>query len=54
LARDFTVLRADLRGHGQSPYVPAAGLEDFADDVHALLTDWSSRPRGRGFCLGGR
>lgn len=35
LARDLAVLRADLRGHGLSPYVPAASLEDFADDVHA-------------------
>ena len=33
LAPDFTVLRADLRGHGESPYAPAARLEDFADDV---------------------
>src|SRR6266516_1064846 len=39
LARDFTVLRADLRGHGKSPYAPAASLEDYADDVHALLTE---------------
>ena len=39
LARDFTVLRADLRGHGRSPYAPAESLQDYADDVHALLTD---------------
>src|SRR3954463_9122298 len=39
LARGFTVLRADLRGHGKSPYAPAASLDDYADDVHALLTE---------------
>jgi len=36
MAQDFTILRADLRGHGKSPYVPAASLADYADDVHAL------------------
>ena len=53
LARDFTVLRADLRGHGKSPYAPAASLEDFADDVHALLTELSFAPCAvAGFAFG--
>jgi 3-oxoadipate enol-lactonase len=38
LRRNFTVLSVDLRGHGQSPAVsPAQSLDDYADDVHALL-----------------
>jgi 3-oxoadipate enol-lactonase len=54
MAKDFTVLRADLRGHGKSPYVPAASLEDYADDVHALLTKLSFAPCGvAGFAMGG-
>ena len=54
LVRDFTVLRADLRGHGQSPYAPAASLQDFADDVHALLTDLNFAPCAvAGFAFGG-
>ena len=54
MAKDFTVLRADLRGHGQSPYVPAASLADYADDVHALLTKLSFGPCAvAGFAMGG-
>jgi 3-oxoadipate enol-lactonase len=54
LVGDFTVLRADLRGHGQSPYAPAARLEDYADDVHALLTELSFAPCAvAGFAFGG-
>jgi len=54
LVKDFTVLRADLRGHGQSPYVPAASLEDYADDVHALLDKLSFAPCAvAGFAMGG-
>ena len=54
MAKDFTVLRADLRGHGKSPYVPAASLEDYADDVHALLTKLSFAPCAvAGFAMGG-
>jgi 3-oxoadipate enol-lactonase len=54
LARDFTVLRADLRGHGQSPYAPAASLEDYADDVHALLAELGFAPCAvAGFAFGG-
>jgi 3-oxoadipate enol-lactonase len=54
LAADFTVLRADLRGHGQSPYAPATRLEDYADDVHALLTEVNFAPCAvAGFAFGG-
>jgi 3-oxoadipate enol-lactonase len=54
MAKDFTVLRCDLRGHGESPYVPAAGLDDYADDVHALLTKLNFAPCGiAGFAMGG-
>jgi 3-oxoadipate enol-lactonase len=54
LARDFTVLRADLRGHGKSPHAPAARLEDYADDVHALLTELNFAPCAvAGFAFGG-
>src|SRR6185503_1057292 len=54
MAKDFTVLRADLRGHGQSPYVPATSLEDYADDVHALLTKLNFAPCAiAGFAMGG-
>jgi 3-oxoadipate enol-lactonase len=54
LARDFTVLRVDLRGHGKSPYAPATGLADYADDVHAVLTELSFAPCAvAGFAFGG-
>jgi 3-oxoadipate enol-lactonase len=54
LQKDFTVLRADLRGHGSSPYVPATSLADYADDVHALLARLSFAPCGvAGFAMGG-
>src|SRR5437667_12308768 len=54
MAKDFTILRADLRGHGKSPYLPAANLSDYADDVHALLTKLSFAPCGvAGFAMGG-
>jgi 3-oxoadipate enol-lactonase len=54
LTKDFTVLRADMRGHGKSPYVPAASLEDYADDVHALLDKLSFAPCAvAGFAFGG-
>jgi 3-oxoadipate enol-lactonase len=54
LAEEFTVLRADLRGHGKSPYVPAANVADYADDVHALLTKLKFAPCGvAGFAMGG-
>src|SRR5205085_4976413 len=54
LAKEFTVLRADLRSHGKSPYVPAASLRDYADDVHALLVKLSFAPCAvAGFAMGG-
>ena len=54
LAKEFTVLRADLRSHGKSPYVPAASLQDYADDVHALLVKLSFAPCAvAGFAMGG-
>jgi 3-oxoadipate enol-lactonase len=54
LAKDFTVLRADLRGHGKSPYVPTNKLEDYADDVHALLVKLNFAPCAvAGFAMGG-
>jgi 3-oxoadipate enol-lactonase len=54
MAKDFTVLRIDLRGHGRSPYAPAASLADYADDVHALLTRLNFAPCGvAGFAMGG-
>src|SRR3954470_11510938 len=54
LAKEFTVLRADMRGHGKSPYAPSKGLEDYADDVHALLAKLNFTPCGvAGFAMGG-
>lgn len=54
MAKDFTVLRLDLRGHGKSPYVPTNTLEDYADDVHALLVKLNFAPCGvAGFAMGG-
>src|SRR5688572_3573435 len=54
LAKDFTVLSVDLRGHGQSPYVPATSVSDYADDLHALLTRLNFAPCGvAGFAMGG-
>lgn len=54
LAENFTVLRMDLRGHGQSPYEPASSLYDFADDVHALLAELKFAPCAvAGFAFGG-
>jgi len=38
LSSRFTVMRIDLRGHGQSPLEPLAlSMGDFADDVHETL-----------------
>jgi 3-oxoadipate enol-lactonase len=54
MAKDFTVLRVDSRGHGQSPYVPATSMTDYADDVHALLAKLDFAPCGvAGFAMGG-
>lgn len=55
LARDFTVLRVDARGHGGSPTEPlATSLADYADDVHALLAQLKFGPAAIvGFSFGG-
>jgi pimeloyl-ACP methyl ester carboxylesterase len=54
LARDFTVLSVDLRGHGKSPYAPSTSLADYANDIHALLTKLNFAPCGvAGFAMGG-
>jgi 3-oxoadipate enol-lactonase len=55
LAREFTVLRVDLRGHGRSPAgPPGPTLEDYAEDVHALLADLDFLPTAVvGFSFGG-
>jgi pimeloyl-ACP methyl ester carboxylesterase len=54
LAKDFTVLTADMRGHGKSPFAPSTGLANYADDIHALLTKLKFAPCGvAGFAMGG-
>jgi 3-oxoadipate enol-lactonase len=54
MAKDFTILRADLRGHGKSPYAPTDKLNDYADDVHALLIKLNFAPCAVvGFAMGG-
>jgi 3-oxoadipate enol-lactonase len=54
LAKDFTVMRADLRGHGQSSYAASSSLEDYADDVHELLEAQNFAPCAIvGFAFGG-
>lgn len=55
LRRNFTVLSVDLRGHGRSPASsPATSLDDYADDVHALLAKLAFAPAAvAGFSFGG-
>ena len=54
LTKHFTVLTADMRGHGKSPYVPATGVSEYAEDVHALLTKLKFAPCAvAGFAMGG-
>lgn len=55
LSRRYTVLRVDARGHGRSPADPPAEcLDDFADDVHALLAQREFAPCAVvGFSFGG-
>jgi 3-oxoadipate enol-lactonase len=55
LRRSFTVLSVDLRGHGHSPASPPArSLDDYADDVHALLGALGFAPAAvAGFSFGG-
>ncbi len=37
IARDYTVIGVDLRGHGQSPHAASYELSEFADDVVETL-----------------
>ena len=55
LSRRYTVLLADQRGHGQSPTSSAPnGLDDYADDIHALLANLAFAPAATiGFSFGG-
>jgi pimeloyl-ACP methyl ester carboxylesterase len=61
LAGQFRCLAPDLRGFGLSETVPAdprRGVRDFADDLHALLTEGGLVPAGQrvhllGWSLGG-
>ena len=55
LCRRFTVLRVDLRGHGQSPSPSTSPtLEDYAEDVHTLLMRLDFAPAAVvGFSFGG-
>ncbi|MGE0628019.1 MAG: alpha/beta fold hydrolase [Hyphomicrobiaceae bacterium] len=55
LARYFTVLSVDQRGHGKSQAnSPASGLDDYAEDLHALLAELKIvRPALVGFSFGG-
>ncbi len=55
LAKEFTVLSVDQRGHGQSP-APAGtmSLADYAADLHALLASIGFVPAAvAGFSFGG-
>jgi 3-oxoadipate enol-lactonase len=51
----YRVMCVDLRGHGRSPTCPApSGLDDYTDDVHALLADRRFAPCAVvGFSFGG-
>ncbi len=55
LSRRYTVLCVDSRGHGRSPVLPpATRLEDYADDVHALIVRQGFAPCAVvGFSFGG-
>jgi 3-oxoadipate enol-lactonase len=55
LHNDFTVLAVDQRGHGASRATePATSLEDYADDLHALIGALSIAPAAVvGFSFGG-
>jgi 3-oxoadipate enol-lactonase len=55
LARRYAVLRVDHRGHGRSPTMLApSGLDDYADDLHALLAKLKFAPAAVvGFSFGG-
>ena len=55
LSKRFTVMRIDLRGHGQSALEPFAhSIDDFADDVHETLGQAGFGPCAvAGFSFGG-
>ena len=55
LGKDFTVLTVDQRGHGKSlSLAPANSLDDYAEDLHALLDDTGFAPTAiAGFSFGG-
>jgi 3-oxoadipate enol-lactonase len=55
LSKDFTVLTVDQRGHGKSlGLAPANSLDDYAEDLHALLNDIGFTPAAiAGFSFGG-
>jgi len=55
MRQKFTILSVDLRGHGRSPLTPPAGsLQDFVEDVHALLVQLAYAPAALvGFSFGG-
>jgi len=54
LAPRFRVLRLDLRGHGRSSRIETCRLEDFLDDVSAVLdAQGIARTHLVGFSLGG-
>lgn len=55
LSLDFTVLSLDQRGHGRSrAAIPARSLEDYADDLKALMDELAFAPAAVvGFSFGG-
>ncbi len=55
LTGDYRVVRIDARGHGLSPAEPPAEtLDDYVDDIHALLMDLKLGPAAvAGFSFGG-
>lgn len=54
LRADFTVLTFDQRGHGASAAAPNAALDDYADDLRALLDELDFAPAAVvGFSFGG-
>jgi 3-oxoadipate enol-lactonase len=55
LSQQYMVIRVDLRGHGGSSNAPPVrGLEDYAEDIHALLVRLACAPAAVvGFSFGG-
>ncbi|MDO3379235.1 alpha/beta fold hydrolase [Geoalkalibacter halelectricus] len=55
LGREFRVIAPDLRGHGFSAAAQGCGLDDFAADLHALITAMDlDRLALGGWSLGGQ